>query len=116
MLPFLLLRSLKRVLYVVLLYLSSFSAVLFIFAFQFPGGLPPPGLSSALGLPPSAGVPPRLDLPPGVSLGQPNSGNSMNHDKVKKTQRPFNRLFPVSLGAVSWGCLALVVSGPRGLL
>jgi hypothetical protein len=56
----------------------------FVFSvFQFPGGLPPPGLSGALGMPPSAGVPPRLDLPPGVSMGQPNSGNNMNHEKVK---------------------------------
>lgn len=58
-------------------------AFVFFIIFQFPGGLPPPGLSSALGLPPSAGVPPRLDLPPGVSMGQPNSGNNMNHEKVK---------------------------------
>ena len=60
--------------------------------FQFPGGLPPPGLSSALGLPPSGGVPPRLDLPPGVSMGQPNAGNNMNHEKVKKCQTLFGRV------------------------
>ena len=48
--------------------------------FQFPGGVPPPGLSAAsmaaaaaAGLPPglppgSIGAPPRLDLPPSVSL------------------------------------------------
>ena len=66
-------------------YFASFFVERFVFfiIFQFPGGLPPPGLSSALGLPPSAGVPPRLDLPPGVSMGQPNSGNNMNHEKVK---------------------------------
>jgi len=96
-------------LYVVwLLYLFLFSAFLFIFAFQFPGGLPPPGLSSALGLPPSAGVPPRLDLPPGVSLGQPNSGsvNSMNHEKVNSF------LGFVFFATLSFGNFIVVVSGP----
>ena len=47
--------------------------------FQFPGGVPPPGLITSMagmpGLPPSAAsLPPRLDLPPSVSLGNHLSG------------------------------------------
>ena len=48
-------------------------------SFQFPGGVPPPGLITSMagmpGLPPSAAsLPPRLDLPPSVSLGNHLSG------------------------------------------
>ena len=70
--------------------------------FQFPGGLPPPGLSSALGLPPSGGVPPRLDLPPGVSMGQPNAGNNMNHEKVKSAKHCLGELSNLSKDQHKW--------------
>ena len=50
-----------------------------LFFFQFPGGVPPPGLITSMagmpGLPPSAAsLPPRLDMPPSVSLGNHLSG------------------------------------------
>lgn len=54
--------------------------------FQFPGGLPPPGLPGHLGLPPNPGVNSRLEMPPGVPISQPNPANVPpginNHDKV----------------------------------